>query len=289
MLRISSDPILIDVFPPNDTHNVTARLLRQGLAVSSFALLETYLFSKFEDIIAKVGRTTLTYNSFPADLRHFLTIDALQGLLTKIKQVEKSNRQSFADQHIPTISGFLSTPPTFTSFGFSPTGSNIGHEDIKKGFSALGVIDPWRKLAAIASAIGAGRISLETDYRTLASARHRSAHNPQTNVPTADLQTNIQIAITLGIAFDILSDSTGKIIESCRNITTLTNDINSAIYELRFIDLQLDGSVLERPSLVGRAVKRYTNRAAAGLGASSRARTSHVIVRSHTSSPIALL
>ena len=54
MLELSKNPLLTDVFPPTDPHNIGARILRRGLAVSAFSLLEAYLEERLEELTIDV-------------------------------------------------------------------------------------------------------------------------------------------------------------------------------------------------------------------------------------------
>lgn len=288
MLTLCDQSLLTDSFPPSAPHNVGARLLRHGLAVSAFSSLEKYVTSRFEELIVKIGNCPLSYAAFSDDLKRFLTRDAAKGLLNRISFMEDSLQQSFFETNIMSLAGYLSTPATFTAFGFSPQGSNVSHEDIKKAFAALGLKDAWGKLRAITNALGSARVSLDDDYRNLAKTRHRSAHDPESNVPSSDLKTHVEIAILIGIAVDVLTSSVANAYVAAQSARDLAARLGSMSHSFRFIDAERSGTFVERASLTGRAIKRYPTEALATEAAVARNAGHYVIVRSPTTMPMSI-
>lgn len=289
MLKLSQETLLTDTFPPNEPHNIGARILRHGLAVSAFSSLEKYIEARFEMLMADFAGAALGYANFSDELKRFVTIDAMTGLVTRIGFHEASVRQAYADQHIQRIAAYNSNPASYTAFGFSPKGSNVSAGDISKAFSACGAAKAWTKLSGIASAIGSTRVNLEMDYTNLARTRHRSAHNPASNVPTNDLKTHIEIAILIGIAIDVLILGIGRAIRTARTASDLKSKIDSLSYTYRYLDLQIDSTWVERASLSGRAIKRHPTETAAIAVAKARTSQSIVIVRDTQQVPLAIV
>lgn len=287
MLRLSRTELLTDTFPPTDAHNVGARILRHGLSVTAFALLEKYSESCFSELMANIGTSPVKYPLFKDQLKKFLTIDAVSGLSNRISFLDPADRQPFVDSQIKLLAAYDSVPAVYTALGFSPRGSNVSNEDIKTAFVACGVEKPWDKLSQIATAVGSSRVSLSSDYQNLAKTRHSSAHNPTGNVTSSDLQTNIDTAIVIGIAIDVLSSAIAKAFSGARSPATLDSAIQGITHRFRFIDEQPDGSWMER--IDGRAVKKYANEAAAINGALARSRRASIIARDTRQVPVAMI
>lgn len=236
----------------------------------------------------RLGSCPLPFTAFSDDLKSFLTRDAAKGLLNRISFMEGGLRQTFFDTNIIRLSGYLSTPATFTAFGFSPQGSNVSHEDIKKAFGALGLKDTWGKLRAITTDLGSARVSLDDDYRNLAKTRHRSAHDPESNVPSTDLKTHVEIAILIGISIDILTSSVADAYASAKSAVDLASRLGSISHGYRFVDAEPSGSFAERATLTGRVIKRYATEAMATGTAIARTGSQYVVVRSPSTMPLAL-
>ena len=289
MLKLSQDPLLTDTFPPTNPHNVGARILRHGLAVSAFSVLEKYIELTFAELMLDVAKSGVNYHHFPERLKRFLTIDAVVGLANRVSFTDGADQQTYVDQQIRLVASYGAIPPIYTALGFSPRGSNVSDDDILKAFGACGVARPWEKLAKIATDIGAHRISLSADYRNLAKARHRSAHNPDGNVPTSDLQSNIETAIVIGIAVDVLAVGAGRAFRHSAKPVDLEKALDSLSHRFRFLDEQPDGTYLERRTDTGRAIKRYPDEPTARSAATARAPAGAIIYRDTRRVPMALL
>lgn len=289
MLAVVSNPLLTDVFPPTDPHNVSARILRTGLAVSAFALLERYIKSVFDALVVDVAQSSIKYANFPDAMKKFLIVDSVAGLNNSATYIrDPVVKLSFLEGEVDKLSSYSSNPPTYTAFGFSPSGSNVGHEDIKQGFKAFGVADPWTKLTNIASDIGSSSLSLKNDYITLARSRHQSAHTAA-NIPTTDLLNNINAAIVIGMSADILGMQLGRTIKKCRSASNLNSEIVGMIVKVRYLDNGLDGKWHERPHALGRVVKKYSDKQSGKLGMVGRNSSVPVVVRNTSSTPIELV
>jgi hypothetical protein len=287
MLRLSRDRLLTDTFPPNDAHNIGARILRHGLSVTAFAMLEKYSEGRFSELMAIIGTSRVKYPLFKDRLKRFLTIDAVSGLSNRTHFLDPSDQQAFIDSQIKLLAAYDAAPAVYTALGFSPRGSNVSDIDIKRAFRACGVEAPWEKLSQIATAVGSSRISLSSDYRNLAKTRHSSAHNPTGNVASSDLQTNIDTAIVIGIAIDVLSTAVANAFTRARTPTALDNAIQQITHRFRFIDEQPNGTWMER--INGRTVKRYADEIAATTGTLSRSQKASIIARDVRRVPIAMI
>ncbi|WJR67814.1 HEPN domain-containing protein [Neorhizobium sp. CSC1952] len=289
MLRATDEPLLTDQLAITSEHNTRARILRHGIAVSAFAMLERYVKNVFEHMMKELAQSSILYNDLPDKLRRFIIVDSVAGLNNGAyfirDEVQKIN---YIETHIASISLYKDNPPTYTHLGFSPTGSNVGHEDIKKGFAAFGVQDPWGKLTTLSASVGSAYLNLQDQYKTLASARNSSAHDPAGNIPTTTLQSNLTAVIALGISIDLLGHAVGKAAKLCTDKTKFDTDVNKVTPSIRFLDEQLDGKWAERASTLGKIIKRYPNRLAGTASASARTSNPAVVIRDTSGKPISL-
>ncbi|OCJ42746.1 hypothetical protein [Agrobacterium tumefaciens] len=289
MLRVVTEPILTDVFPLTDKHNISARMLRTGLSVSAFALLERYVKSVFDALVTDLAGTRVKYTDFSDTLKKFLVVDSVAGLSNSASFIKDAVlKLNHLETQVGKLANFASNPPIYTAFGFSPSGSNVGHEDIKQGFKAFGVTNAWGKLTGIASIIGSGSLSLENDYIALARSRHVSAHTAA-NIPTSDLISNLNAAIVIGISVDILGMHLGKAIKNCRTASDLDTSVAGMNFNVRFLDFGTDGKWHERASSASRIVKKYPDREEGKAGMLARRSAIPVVVRNSSSTPIELV
>lgn len=289
MLALCQNPLLIDTFPPSAPHNAPARILRRGLAVSAFAYLENYIKETFKHLADDLAQGPIQYAALPDKLRKFLLADAISGINTNLNFIRDENaKTAAAEVHIGDISKYLLPVPRYTSLGFSPTGSNVGHEDIKKGFAAFGVSDVWGKIRIFSSLIGASILSPQDNYKNLSNYRNAGAHNPTGDIPTSTLEDAIRDTITIGICIDLLAKQVGRSIAQCTNAAQFVSDVQGGSMSVRFVDDTGTGFWLERAGVSRKAKKKYSDKNIAVAGALARANTQAVILRSVSLLPLEL-
>jgi hypothetical protein len=290
MRDVAQDPLLTDLAVGSSQHNTRARILRNGLIISSFSLLEAYIEDRLEEKMRDLSGSRISYSAFSEALRSFLTIDAIAGLVTKISFADKVDRLSLAERHIIKTAGFQAVPPSYTGLGFSPRGSNISETDIKNLFSAFGIRDAWGRLSALCGSLGSSRLSLREDFRNFLRARNRAAHDSATNIATSDVETHLVTSLLIGITSDIVI--TNAIHSFVRKRTLAEAEAaadNVSSLAIRFIDEQAGGSWIERITTNGNTIKRYSSRDAATQEASSRARLLPIVARDRSLVPTELV
>lgn len=289
MLELTDQELLQDKFPHSLPHNTGARVLRVGVAVSAFSLLESYVKAIFKELTEVLSTSVMRYRDFPDSLRKFIVIDAVSGLTNSASFIKDvSLKMNHIESEILNISAFDSAPPVYTSHGFSPRGSNVGAEDIKSALSAFGLSDGWGKLNGIASLIGATSVDLRNDYSTIAEARHKSAHTAA-NIPTNDLKNNINAAAKIGICLDILCMRLAHTIQRSPNARQLAADITAMSYSARFLDLSLDGKWHELSLSGRRTIKKYADKNTALSVMAARRSVDPIIVRNASLTPLELV
>ena len=270
MWDLTTQSLLTDLGPSDVSHNLSASALRRGLAVNAFALLETYLQSRFEELLAQLSNSPLSYASFSNELRALLTLNATIGLATKVGYAAKADKLAMAEGGISRIAGYAATPPVYTAFGFSPKGSNVYKDDVGTCLTALGAIKPWNQMADVASAIGSTRVDISVDFDNIARTRNQCAHNSRSSIPTIDLQTHLECVTLIGIGFDVIATSIVKEICSTTTAADLATVSSRAVRPFRFLDHQIDGTWAERATLNGRNVKAYQTEQTARSGVMTR-------------------
>jgi hypothetical protein len=114
MLSTSTLELLTDKLPTNDPHNVSARILTKGIAISAFSSLERYLEARVEKLVQTISASAITQTTLGVELRAFLSIDAVVGLATRLGFTDKSSRQAYADVQLAALAQYSSTPPSYT-------------------------------------------------------------------------------------------------------------------------------------------------------------------------------
>lgn len=289
MRDLTDDQLLVDLAPGEVVHNMRANILRHGLIVSAFSSLECYLVSRIDHVCAVIASKGFKYSQFDYDLQKFFLADAISGLAKKMKFLPSSDRLSYADVNIRSIATFDSAHPSFTSFGFSPQGSNIDESDISKVIKSFGIKEAWKTLGRYASQIGFGVLDLKSEFEGLARARNRSAHNPTAVVPTADTQDHIEKCILVSCCFDIVVAKIEKSIVTSADFSAYSVKVSAMAPKIWYADERLDGRWGERSSPSGPCLKIHPDEDKAVINSKSRAGVDIVIVRNRKSVPIAVV
>lgn len=288
MLKLTEEKLLVDIAPLNDPHNTGSRILRHGLSVTAFALLERYLQHEFDALMDEIPKSKISFSSFSDELREMIVSHAVAGLNTRAIFLEKSRRQAFFESGIQKIGQFSAIPPVYTAYGFSPRGSNVGHEDIKQAFRSFGVSDCWGRMSNLAKDLGLSRVNLQNDFQNLALTRHASAHNPSGNVPTSDLITNIETAIIVGVTIALLCSSIKTSFLQAKNKIDLETRVSEPKPQYRVVDELSDGSWLERRFPTGAGVKKFSSEEEAINSIKIRKTANQAVFRNKSLIPLAL-
>ena len=289
MLRVVSDPLLTDRLPAADPHNVSARVLRLGLAITAFASLEKYLAARMEAIAQSLSGSTISPSSLTSELRAFLSVEAILGLANRLNFEDAGTKQSFADVKLAALAKYSELPPTYVGLGFSPKGSNVAETDITKALKAFGIEKVWDRLAAIASNVGGGSVSLKANFNNLAKTRHRSAHEPASNIPSGDLKSHIETSILVAVCFDCIAISIVRSMASAPDYGRFKAALDADVLQYRFLDREISGDWVERASDGITIRKRSSVEAIALAAAAGRPGSSIVIQRDEQGVPLAVV
>jgi hypothetical protein len=287
--ELSDDSLLTDTFPPNDAHNIRATILRNGLVVSAFSLLEGYLRDRIDENILTLTNARMTYGMLGEKLRRLLSQDAILGLGNRINFIDKAERLSFAETNISRLAAHPASPIGYTGLGFSPKGSNISVDDLQALLSAFEIQQPWQSLSRTCSNLGATRISIQNDFVNLIRNRNKAAHDSTTNTPTSDLRTHIDTALLVGMGIDIiLTNAIGAFVRE-RTLDAAINSANLLPLTCRFLDAEGKDAWKEKIGANGRTIKRYADKLSAKNGAQARVGGTLIVLRDLRSIPIELL
>lgn len=289
MLSLTNESLLIDTFPPSAPHNVSARILRLGIAINSFSSLEAYIRSRFEEAVDKLTSMALPYTQMPNDLREFLMVKSLEGLITKSGRVKPlSAKLALIEGAISTVAKFNHPTPSYSAYGFSPKGSNVESGDISAALKAFTIKEPWDKVKQLTGLFGTVQVDLATEYAKLSAYRHRAAHEAASNIPTSDLQNHIRNSMITGICADMLLTQSLIKLAAANSLVDASRDLDINTIKIRFVDAELDGNYVERASAMGGVLKRSNSLPAALAIAGGRMTAKFIVVRDVSMRPIGL-
>jgi hypothetical protein len=261
---------MLDDSLTSSPHNQRARVLRNGLAVCLFNMLEQFLKDRFSELIQGLSGAAIAYSDFPDELKGLVSIRAVNGLRGYLSVSDRTDRLALFHTHIGPVGGMNANPPTFSPLGFGYERSNIQEQDVARTLSAFGVDNSWQVMRDIAARSGIARPSLRDDFQLIGNLRNRAAHNPATNIGTSDLQMAANIVLAIAIGFDLVATAAVGTFCSLPTLSRIAQAVRRPSVQIRFIDHRGGDRWGEKSEVARRYIRTHSNLAAAKAMARSR-------------------
>lgn len=203
----------------NASRNASVRVIRNGLAVQCFNILEDFIKARTSEALTEISISGVQFSWLPDALREAATLGAVKAIGVQAKRRLKPDQivytQTYSAQIASTQTGALQLP----DIGFFHIASNIGADNLRDALIAFGVHKPWEQLSGLLSRMSISALPAENVFSSLAERRHSAAHNPNTSISESDLVQSIVDAIGIGVGFDLLLTSASR---SLRQLTAPT-------------------------------------------------------------------
>lgn len=185
--------------------NAKARLLRNGLAVASFAFLEDFIRQRSGEVLANIAASGIGFSALPEKVRSAATFGLLRSLDSRARyEPDEAAKISFVQSHAGMISSTAAIPFQLSELSFGYRASNISDEEVGDILRAFRVISPWKAIGTLASRVGLGSLVLDEAFKNAAKRRHSAAHVPGATTPLNDLENYVREAKAIAFGFDVL-------------------------------------------------------------------------------------
>ena len=253
------EPGLISRDPSQVGHNNTARLLRNGLAVAGFALLEDFIRSRTQEVLERLSSGQLPFDSLPDELREACVFGATKAVAYHgdIKKRQHEDYLSFIQEHGRLIGSTSSSGYQLSPMSLGWERPNLNHDDVKEILRAFKIKDGWGNIDSLAARVGLASPSLCEAFRQSALRRHRAAHKADVDTETSQLDSFVSQALGIAIAFDaLISKSLRRLLDRDSTFLSDSGDILHSDVSVRFLDKGQDGWWREMKENGQRAVRR---------------------------------
>jgi hypothetical protein len=181
-------------------------MLRNGLAVVSFAALEDFIRARTGEALSAVAAAGIAFSQLPRTLQQAATEGALRAALAQMSFMEDRATRGppflqVTAAHVASTGGY---PYSLSSYSLGHQGSNLSFDDVPKVLKAFKVDAPWRELTALAARAGFAALPLHDFYSETLRRRHRAAHEGSTDTPLADIAAFAAGARACALAFELL-------------------------------------------------------------------------------------
>lgn len=171
-------PDLIDDGVAISEHNGRANLLRKGLGIVSFNILEDFIKNRSVESLAALSSSRIQFSSLTDSLREAATLGAVGALHFRAKLEKKEGKDFFSLVQDEALNIHSTRNPTFklSKYSLVSMGSNVGSEEVAFLLSAFGIKGGWGRMKDVSDTIGGGLPDLSQTYKNAAERRHNSAH-----------------------------------------------------------------------------------------------------------------
>ena len=275
-----ADSVLISRALTETEHNEKVRMLRNGMAIIAFTVLEDFIKTRIGEILKKVGTTPVGFASLPSKIKEAATVSALKGIQNRADTLKRNAEDylTFIQQETGYVSSTKNSIYELSQFSLGWDKSNISSDDVKNFLGIFGVKDGWGVIQQISSAISITLPSPGEIFKNAATRRHKAAHNAAADSLLTDLQEFVTQSKVIALGFDALLSRSLRFIDS--NDSDFLNEVkNTQLSHLKFrFILERDGKWKEYTPASARAVKADASLAVVQAAALIRARTNNEVL-----------
>lgn len=200
------------LLPDNRSHNASVRIIRNGLAVQCFNILEDFIKARTAEVLRDLSASHVAFTHLPEKLQLAATVDAVKAIAYQFRLRDKTTRIDYAQQYTAKIASTAMGAVELPEVAFFHSNSNIGKDQYRDALAAFAIDNPWNQVTGLCSRIGIAGMPSEKIFTSFAQRRHLAAHNANTAVSESDLLQSIIDAIGLTLAFDVLMTKAAAIL-----------------------------------------------------------------------------
>lgn len=243
-------PALIDVGVAPSEHNNVANLLRKGLSIVAFNILEDFIKNKAYESLDIIAASGISYNNLPNELQDYAIAGALSSLNFQSGLLKKENLdyKLLIQQETKKIASTADTPFFLSKYTLLSSGSNVLSREISDFLRAFGIGNGWVQLKVISDSIGGGIPDLGQAYNLASQRRHNSAHSATYMYNTSWL-TNLKAEIlSICASIDVAISSRCRQASRFPLVPLASHNLNT---ELNFRFLEFQGSIYRETRTIG--------------------------------------
>ena len=178
-------------------------ILRRGLAVSSYNMLETFLEGRLRELTSFINQGHVHFADLPAKLQKSATRRTLEVANARVKRMSESDVRSFVagvGESIAATDG----PVNLSVFAWLWQGSNMSAHDYSDILNSFHVKKPWEAIPQLASRLRlpAPTVDAYTQLREFANERHSAAHDSSHHVSNVWIPHSVNLVTKFALIFD---------------------------------------------------------------------------------------
>jgi hypothetical protein len=261
----AANSALIDVGVGQSSHNGIAQLLRRGLGIVAFNIIEDYVKQRMAEALVNISGSGIAFSNLTASLQKSSTegvLKALQFQATLQKKNASFDVKAFIQAEAYNI--YSTGQPNFSlskySFGYST--SNINSDEVAEALKSFGISDGWAKLLGISRNINGGIPDLRLSFENASMRRNSCAHDVNFNYAHSWLSNIRSEIMAIAASLDIAINAKCRQVNRHPSQPLNHRDIQS---ELRYLFLLQQPTNIwkQKRKIIGPTVKSWTDLSAA--------------------------
>ena len=251
---------LIDQGIAPSEHNGRANLLRKGVGIIGFNILEDYIKSRTVEALGAISSLNISFNRLPKELIQAASLGALEALFARATIIKKTNGDwlGLIQEEARKIHSTANPSYELSSVSLASSGSNVSQADVQEILRSFDIGGGWATLKKISDKIGGGIPDLAQAYRNLADRRHSAAHSAIFQFDYAWLKSMIREIFAISASFDIALAARLRM-ASATSATGLGNPSIESHLGYIFLEDAGEGVYRQTKSLGGRSHKNWRN------------------------------
>ncbi|MCT7461346.1 HEPN domain-containing protein [Aliarcobacter cryaerophilus] len=243
-------------------HNGIAQLLRKGVGIIAFNILEDFIKKRTAEFLSEISTSGIQFSNLPESLQEASIQTVLSSLIFKSKIFKKNGEdwKSLIQDESFKIYSTKTSSFTLSNYSLVSSNSNIVHTEVSDVIKAFGIKGGWTTMGKVASSIGSGIPDLAQVFNNASNRRHSAAHDPTFQYEHSWLMEIKNDILAISSSFDILLSARIRQIYSNYSIPVETHDINVAL-NYRFLKKEnnTDRYREEKTLIPTRTVKIWDN------------------------------
>jgi hypothetical protein len=252
-------PSLIDATIAPSEHNSIANLLRKGLSIVAFNILEDYIKKRTIEALSDISSSNILFDHLPETLKESSISKALSSLQfqANLLKNEGQDYRAVIQQETFKISSTNGHPFELSKYSFVSSGANVLSTEISDLLKAFGINGGWVVLKKVSDDIGGGIPDLCQAYSFAAKRRHKSAHVAAFQYDLTWLHNLKNEIIAISASIDIILKA------KCRQAIKFPHknlDLSNFEDELNYRFLEFDNGIYrDKKTLTSRSIKNWNS------------------------------
>lgn len=179
----------------------SGEILRRGLAVSSYNLLETFIEARVGELATFVNQGHVHFADLPEKVQHRATRHLLDAASARVKRLQPADVRPFVEtvgQSLVAVNG----PVNLSALTWLWTGSNMSSDDYNMLLKLFHVQKPWDAVTSLAARLGLPPGDPRAELQQFGLERNRAAHDSSHQVSSIWIPHAISLVVKFAISFD---------------------------------------------------------------------------------------